>query len=164
MDRHRAALAAVAPERCLRRVVRLDGDVLRVQEEGFDLSQIERIVVVGMGKASARMAACLEGLLAERITEGLAVTAEGYTVPTERVEVVEASHPIPDERCVAAAKRVLDLVDGADEKDLVVVLISGGGSALLTLPAAGIELAARVGSDHLTVLRGDGRRIPCSET
>ena len=149
-----AALAAVAPESCLRRVVRLGGNILRVQEERFDLSQIERIVVVGMGKASARMAASLEGLLAERISEGLVVTAEGYTVPTERVEVVEASHPVPDARCVAAAKRILDLVDGADEKDLVVVLISGGGSALLTLPAPGIELADVIAANEILLRSG----------
>jgi len=149
-----AALTAVAPERCLRRVVRLDGDSLRVQEESFDLSQIERIVVVGMGKASARMAASLEGLLAKRISEGLVVTAEGYTAPTERVEVVEASHPVPDARCVAAAKRILDLVDGADEKDLVVVLISGGGSALLTLPVPGIELADVIATNEILLRSG----------
>ncbi|HUT87429.1 MAG TPA: glycerate kinase, partial [Candidatus Heimdallarchaeota archaeon] len=149
-----AALAAVAPETCLRRVVRLEGDILRVREERFDLSQIERIVVVGMGKASARMAASLEGLLAERISEGLVVTAEGYTVPTERVEVVEASHPVPDARCVTAAKRILDLVDGADEKDLVVVLISGGGSALLTLPVPGIELADVIATNEILLRSG----------
>ena len=149
-----AALTAVAPERCLRRVVRLDGNILRVQEERLDLSQIERIVVVGMGKASARMAASFEGLLAERISEGLVVTAEGYTVPTERVEVVEASHPVPDARCVAAAKRILELVDGADEKDLVVVLISGGGSALLTLPAPGIELADVIAANEILLRSG----------
>lgn len=151
-----AALTAVAPESCLRRVVRLEGNILRVQEQSFDLSQIERIVVVGMGKASARMAASLEGLLAERISEGLVVTAEGYTVPTERVEVVEASHPVPDARCVAAAKRILDLVDGADEKDLVVVLISGGGSALLTLPAPGIKLADVIATNE-TLLRSGAK-------
>jgi len=149
-----AALTAVAPERCLRRVLHLDGNILRVQEEGLDLSQIERIVVVGMGKASARMAASLEGLLAERISVGLVITAVGYTAPTKRVEVVEAFHPVPDARCVAAAKRILGLVDGADEKDLVVVLISGGGSALLTLPAPGIALADVIATNKVLLRSG----------
>jgi len=149
-----AALAAVAPEPCLRRAVRFDGDILRVREERIDLSQIERTVVVGMGKASARMAAYLEDLLGSRISEGLVVTATGYAVPTKRVTVVEGAHPVPDARCVAAAKGILDLVDGADENDLVIVLISGGGSALLTLPVPGIELADVISTNRILLRSG----------
>jgi len=150
----RASLAAVAPEVCLRAAVHIEGDVLRVREERIDLAPIERILVVGTGKASARMAACLEGLLAGRISEGLVVTAEGYAVPTQRVTILEASHPIPDARCLAAAKRIADLVDGAGEKDLVVVLISGGGSALLTLPAPGIALADLIAANGILLRCG----------
>jgi hydroxypyruvate reductase len=119
------ALAEVAPETCLRRAVRLEGEYLNVAQQRFDLTQIRRIIVVGMGKASSRMAASLEGILGEKISKGLIVTADGYKVPTRRVEVVEASHPVPDARGLAAAKRIVTLLDEADEDDLVIVLLRG---------------------------------------
>lgn len=137
---NKAAIAAVDPVTCLQRAVRLEGSRLVVGDRSVDLSPIERIIVVGMGKASARMAAALEGILSERISCGLVVTADGYAAPTERVTIVCAAHPIPDARGLAAAERIASLVDGAGENDLVIVLISGGGSALLSLPAPGIEL------------------------
>ena len=159
-----AALTAVAPETCLRRAVHVEGDQLHIAKEPFaketfaketfDLSHIQRIVVVGMGKASARMAATLEDLLGERISGGLVVTADGYRVPTLKVEVVEASHPIPDVRGCAAAERIVALVEDANEEDLVIVLISGGGSALLPLPAPGITLSDLAATNELLLLSG----------
>lgn len=80
------------------------------------------------------------GNSSDRIATGLVVTADGYNVPTKIVELVEAGHPIPDERGLAAAKRIAALVDSAAEKDLAIVLISGGGSALFTLPSESISL------------------------
>lgn len=148
------ALTAVAPEPCLRRALQLDGDCLHVGGESFDLSQVSRILVVGMGKASPRMAAALEQLLAERITDGLVVTADGYRVATNRVEIVEASHPVPDARGLAAAERIATLVGEACEQDLVIVLISGGGSALLPLPAPGITLSDLCSTNELLLLSG----------
>lgn len=154
-----AALTAVAPETCLRRVVHVEGDHLHVAEETFDLSRIQQILVVGMGKASARMAATLEDLLGERISGGLVVTADGYKVPTRRVatrrvEVVEASHPVPDARGRAAAERIVTLIEEANEEDLVIVLISGGGSALLPLPASGIALSDLAATNELLLRSG----------
>jgi hydroxypyruvate reductase len=93
-----------------------------------------------MGKASARMAQALEEILGDHITGGLVVTAPGYRAPTRRIEVMEAGHPVPDERSLSAARRITAIVDEAEEDDLVIVLISGGGSALLTLPAQGLPL------------------------
>ncbi len=148
------ALKAVAPETCLRRAIRREGKHLRVGEQTFDLSQVRRIIVVGMGKASSRMAASLEGILEEKISRGLVVTADGYKVPTRRVEVVEASHPVPDARGLTAAKRIVTILDEADADDLVIVLISGGGSALLTLPASGIELSAITATNELLLRSG----------
>jgi len=149
-----AALKAVTPEECLRRAVRMEEEYLSVGGRTFDLSQIGRVIVVGMGKASARMAAALEGLLGERISTGLIVTADGYKVPTKKVEVVEASHPVPDARGLAAARRIASLVDAAREKDLVIVLISGGGSALLPLPASGIALSDLAATNELLLRSG----------
>ena len=149
-----AALNAVTPEECLRRAVHMEKERLLVGGRTFDLSQIERIIVVGMGKASARMAVALEELLEDRISTGLIVTADGYKVLTHKVEIVEASHPIPDERGLVAAKRIATLLDKAGEHDLVIVLISGGGSALLTLPTSGITLSDLSRTNELLLRSG----------
>jgi len=148
------ALAAVSPEACLRRAIHLNGDVLSVAGESIDLSQIQRVIVVGMGKASARMAASLEMTIGERIDDGLVVTADGYGVPTERVKVVEASHPVPDGRGLAAARQIAQLADSAGENDLVIVLISGGGSALLTYPVDDVELSELAETNELLLRSG----------
>jgi len=149
-----AALTAVAPETCLERAVHLDGDHLLVTGAAVDLSRIARIFVVGMGKASSRMAASLETILGERIHAGLVVIADGYKVPTNRVKVVEAFHPVPDQRGIAAAQQIADLVDDAQEGDLAIVLISGGGSALLTLPSSGLVLDDLVATNELLLRSG----------
>jgi hydroxypyruvate reductase len=96
-----------------------------------------RTIVVGAGKAAASMAAAVEAHWKAPI-EGLVVTRYGHGVPCEHIEVVEASHPVPDEAGLNAARRILDKVSGLTADDLVLVLISGGGSALLALPADGI--------------------------
>jgi hydroxypyruvate reductase len=99
-----------------------------------------RTIVVGAGKASAAMGLALERHWPGELS-GLIVTRYGHGAPCERIEVVEAAHPVPDEAGRAAAARILDLVGGLTEDDLVIALISGGGSALLTLPADGLALA-----------------------
>lgn len=99
-----------------------------------------RTVVVGAGKAAASMAAAVEAHWNGPI-EGLVVTRYGHGVSCRHIEVVEASHPVPDEAGSKAARRILDKVSGLTADDLVLVLISGGGSALLALPPDGIALA-----------------------
>jgi glycerate 2-kinase len=100
---------------------------------------IGRTIVVGAGKASAAMARAVETSW-EGPIEGLVVTRHGYGVPCERIEIVEASHPVPDAASLHAAARILDRVTDLSENDLVLCLISGGGSALLAAPAAGLTL------------------------
>jgi glycerate 2-kinase len=100
-----------------------------------------RVVVVGAGKSSAVMAAAVEAAWPEVPIEGLVVTRYGHAVPTARIEVVEASHPVPDAAGEAAAARILAAVQGLTEDDLVLALISGGGSALMPLAAPGLALA-----------------------
>ncbi|MCS6932836.1 MAG: glycerate kinase [Acetobacteraceae bacterium] len=100
-----------------------------------------RIVVVGAGKSAAPMAAAVEEAWNHLPLSGLVVTRTGHAVPTRRIEVVEASHPVPDAAGEAAARRILSLVSGLAAEDLVLALISGGGSALLSLPAPGLTLA-----------------------
>jgi glycerate 2-kinase len=98
-----------------------------------------RLIVVGAGKASAEMARAVEDNWPGEL-EGLVVTRYGYAVPCERIEIVEAAHPVPDRAGEQAARRMLDLVGGLRPEDTVLCLISGGGSSLLPLPLAGITL------------------------
>jgi len=99
-----------------------------------------RLVVIGAGKASAAMARAVEDAWRGPLG-GLVVTRYGYAVPCQRIEIVEAAHPVPDDAGVAAAERILETVRGLGADDLVLCLISGGGSSLLTLPPPGATLA-----------------------
>ncbi|MGC1180190.1 MAG: glycerate kinase [Methyloceanibacter sp.] len=99
-----------------------------------------RTIVVGAGKASGAMAKAVEDHWQGPL-EGLVVTRYGHRLPTSRIEVVEASHPVPDAAGRDAAMRILKMVQGLSPDDLVLCLISGGGSALLALPAEGVSLA-----------------------
>ena len=135
-----AGIDAVSPARCIPRAIRTERNTLIVRERSFDLSQIRRVVVVGAGKASSAMASAVENVLKTRIASGLVVTAPGYATPTERIEVCEAAHPVPDRRNVASAARVLRIAEDAEPDDLILVLLSGGGSALLSLPPPSISI------------------------
>ena len=99
-----------------------------------------RTIVIGAGKASAAMARALEDHWPGPL-EGLVVTRYGYEVPCERIEIVQAAHPVPDEAGLVASRRIADKVTGLTEDDLVIALISGGGSSLLVAPAPGLALA-----------------------
>lgn len=136
-----AALDAVDPGAAVQRHLRREGERLRIGDATYDLGRYAHIYVVGAGKAGAPMARAVEQVLGHRITAGHVNVKYGYTLPTHIVELGEAGHPIPDEAGVAGAQRIAALVSQAGEDDLVVCLISGGGSALMTLPVAGITLA-----------------------
>lgn len=99
-----------------------------------------RTLVIGCGKAAASMAKALEDHWPGQLS-GMVVTRYGYNVPTKRIEVVEAAHPVPDESGRKAAERMLNMVRGLSADDLVLFLVSGGGSALLSLPAPGLTLS-----------------------
>ena len=98
-----------------------------------------RLIVVGAGKASAAMARAVEQNWPGPLS-GLVVTRYGYAVPCERIDIVEAAHPVPDAAGMHAAQRMLERVGALHEDDLVLCLFSGGGSALLPLPAPGLTL------------------------
>jgi glycerate 2-kinase len=152
-----AALAAVEPGAAVRRQVQRQGERLVIGERTYDLATVERIWVVGGGKAAAAMVAALHGILGEQPTGGLVVTKVGHVDPrlaTGPVEIVEAGHPVPDEAGVRATRRMADLLAGTTERDLVLAVISGGGSALMTLPAAGLSLADLQGTTDLLLRSG----------
>src|ERR1700761_4603140 len=100
-----------------------------------------RCIVVGGGKSAAVMAAALEDAWPDVALEGTVVTRYGHAVPTRRIEVIEASHPVPDENSERGAKRLLERVQGLTKDDLVIALMSGGASALLAAPVPGLTLA-----------------------
>lgn len=116
-------------------------DPMRCVPEALPERPAGRVVVVGAGKASARMAEAVEAAWGP--CEGLVITRDGYGRPTQGIEIVEASHPVPDARGLAATARMLGLVGGLGEDDLVLALISGGGSALMVMPAGAITLAEK---------------------
>ncbi len=135
-----AALASVDPVVAIRRYLSLEGDCLYVSGRAYDLSRFRHIYMVGAGKASGAMAQALEEILGERLTSGLVNVKYGYLAPAQRVRFQEAGHPLPDEAGLSATGRIVDLLCETDEDDLVICLISGGGSALLTSPQEGISL------------------------
>jgi hydroxypyruvate reductase len=136
-----AAVRAVDPGEAVRRHVIREGTRLRVGTEILDLAAIRQIIVVGCGKAAAPMAAAVEGILGERIARGVVVTKYRHLHPTATIRVHEAGHPVPDAAGLAGAEAVLDQVRRLGPQDLVLLLISGGGSALSPAPVAGISLA-----------------------
>jgi hydroxypyruvate reductase len=141
MEIFQAALGAVDPVEAILRYVKPADNGLQIGEHRFDYQDYDRILVVGAGKAGAPMAKALEDLLGDRIAEGVIVVKEGHGLPLKHVRIHEASHPVPDERGIRGAEEILALADGAGERDLVLCVISGGGSALLVAPAEGVTLA-----------------------
>lgn len=168
----RAALHAVDPMEAVRRNVSLEAETLTIGPGAYRLSEIDRILVVGAGKAGAPMAAALYDVLDDRISDGILNVKHGHATATATpdvrlgslefagsktgsplagatlehglrlgpIQVVEAGHPLPDVEGMAGADRIAELLKSAGQRDLVIVLLSGGGSALLPLPAAGITL------------------------
>ena len=146
-----AALDAVDPYAAVQNVLRRNGDTLTVagpsgseQNDAltYDLRRYRRIFVIAAGKAAAPMSRAAEDLLGNRLTQGLAVTKYGHALPAgdapsapSTIRIVEAGHPMPDEAGVRAGNEMLALVEQAGEEDLVIALLSGGGSALLVAPA-----------------------------
>ena len=113
-----------------------------------------RCVVVGAGKASAAMAAALDKAWADVNLSGIVVTRYGHAVPAGRVEIIEASHPVPDDMSAEAARRILAAVEGLTADDMVIALISGGGSALMVAPAEGMTLADKMAVNRALLASG----------
>lgn len=113
-----------------------------------------RVIVVGAGKASGAMAAAAEAALGDRIVDGVVAVKDGYLAPTRRVRLLEAGHPMPDARGAAAARAIHDLARAATADDLLLVLISGGGSALTPAPAPPITLEEKQALTRLLLRAG----------
>lgn len=113
-----------------------------------------RLIVVGAGKASGAMAAAVEEAWGERVAAGLVAVKDGYLAPTRRIRLIEAGHPVPDERGAAAAREIHALAGSATADDLLLVLVSGGGSALTPAPAPPVTLADKQAVTRLLLSAG----------
>lgn len=140
-----ASLEPVNPYRAVQNFVRRDGDLILAgpvqgKDISLDLQAVERVFLVGGGKATAAMARAVEDLLGDRVTEGIINVKYGFTQDLRVTRIQEAGHPVPDEPGIEGASKIMDLLRSATEKDLIFSLISGGGSALLCQPSRGITL------------------------
>jgi hydroxypyruvate reductase len=147
-----AALAAVQPEEAIARATMRDAASLRIGARRIVLSDYERAVIIGFGKAAVPM-----GRAALRLLDGLDVTGvlvSPAAAPVEGLDVVEGSHPVPDERSLNGGRRILEAAASVGENDLVMVLISGGGSAVVAAPARGLTLEDLKATNELLLRSG----------
>lgn len=162
-----AGLERVDPAAMMRRVIHLDGDDrrgrLQVRTElahvTYDLDDFDRIVVTGLGKATARMALALEDILGDRIECGIVAVKRDAVESLSRIRLVEAAHPVPDESSIAAARALLAPWDFLgcprfDARTLVINLVSGGGSAIACAPAEGLSLTDKAATTRLLLNSG----------
>ncbi|HNW27216.1 MAG TPA: glycerate kinase [Spirochaetota bacterium] len=140
-----AAIAAVNPVTAVKTHLIRKDETLQLLSGGrvykeYRLGDYSRVLVVGAGKATAAMARAVEMIFGDRIDTGLICVKYGYTERLDKIKIIEAAHPVPDSNGVAGAKKIVELLNSAGDDDLVISLISGGGSALLPLPPEPISL------------------------
>ncbi|MEA3434922.1 MAG: glycerate kinase [Thermodesulfobacteriota bacterium] len=150
-------LQAVEPGSAIKRSCKREGDNLLIGNKKYNLSGIKNIFVTGAGKATAPMAAAIEDILGENITSGIINVKYGHTANLNCIRLIEAGHPVPDKNGMLGAGEILNLVEGTKKDDLVLCLISGGGSALFVLPAEGITLKDK--QDTIRILLSCGATI-----
>lgn len=150
-----AALAASDPAALVRKAVSVRGDRLTVKNLEFDLNRFDRVLVLGGGKATGGMAEAVEGLLGERIAEGSVNVPDYLPMPRlRRIVPRPSTHPYPSEKGVMGVKAMLRIAKGATDRDLCLCLFSGGGSALMPLPAPGLSLEDKVEATKLLLRSG----------
>ena len=150
----RAALKAADPLEAVRRHLAVEGHQLSAGRRRYRLDAYRNIYVIGAGKASAAMAACVERLLRQRIRGGLVNVKYGHLAKLRRIELNECGHPVPDENGVRGAGRIAGIARQAGADDLLICLISGGASALMALPAPPVTLAQKQATTKLLLACG----------
>jgi glycerate 2-kinase len=136
-----AAINAVEPGEAIRHFVQREGDALSVSGKAYDLSAYRRVCLLGIGKASAGMSEALAGILGNRLADSLVISKH---IPPDlklSLNIIEAGHPVPDERSLAAGEKTIGFLNVLGPQDLLFCLISGGGSAMVTAPVEGVSLA-----------------------
>lgn len=143
LESFECAVDSVNPKTIVKRWVSIVESLLKVGDNSYNLDLFEHIFVIGGGKAGGPMAEALEELLGSQITKGIVNVPHGSHYETKIVELHGASHPLPDASSVEGTKMILDIADKAGESDLIVCLISGGGSSLMCYPREGITLVEK---------------------
>lgn len=133
-----AAIDTVHPQTVVPKVISLEGETLSVSRQTYDLREYDRLYVVGGGNVAGETAAALETIFGDRITRGVIIT--DVPASTETVKIVEASYPIPSYQGMSGAREILEIARQATEEDILLTIVSGGGSALLPAPTANISL------------------------
>lgn len=149
-----AGLVAVDPCQAVFNVASVVNDSLLIDGATYELAQFDRILVIGAGKATARMAQAVESLLGSRISQGLVIVKLGHCQPLSIIEQVEAAHPVPDEAGMSGTERILKTVRDADKNTLIICLLSGGASALLVSPVDGVTLQDKQHTTRLLLNAG----------
>jgi glycerate 2-kinase len=134
-----AALSGADAAKAVSRHLRVDGETIDVDGRLYPLRSYRKIFVIGAGKASAQMCRALVELIGDWFYGGIIIVKYGYAVPVKKVAIIEAGHPIPDENGLRATQQIVSLLRQTTSEDLVINLISGGGSALLCSPADGVS-------------------------
>jgi hydroxypyruvate reductase len=141
---YRDAVREVDPAGLIQSRVKKDGRTLLIHGQDTkiseDLSRYKQVIVLGIGKASARMAAAMENILGDELSAGFIITKYGHGCKLRKIQVMEAGHPVPDENSLEGARILSQMAEAADAHTLIINLISGGGSSLFCLPADGISL------------------------
>lgn len=155
----KVALAAVDPTESVHRRLRRQGNQLDLDGKSFDLTRYRKVILIGAGKAGTPMARAVVDCLEGRLDGGLVIVKEGYAEGAEDlaakgVTIFEAGHPIPDERGRLGTQGILELLHGVSSEDLVVCVISGGGSALMHAPVHGVSLEDMQGVTGLLLSAG----------
>jgi len=135
-----AGLSSASPQMAVAKYCHRSAETLSLAGRTYDLTKTSNLFVVGAGKASATMARAIEDLVGDKISDGIVVVKYGHTDTLKKIRQIEAGHPVPDENGLRGATEILNLVRSAESNDLVLFLISGGGSALAPLPAQGLSL------------------------
>jgi glycerate-2-kinase len=134
------AVNAVEPKQLIKIKLKVENDQLQVEGYTFDLRKFKHVYVVGGGKASGKMAQAIEEILGKYVTAGVVNVPHGTRQETHVIELNEASHPVPDEAGIKGTLSIMAVAEQAEENDLVICLISGGGSSLMPMPREGISL------------------------
>ena len=154
----KAAISAGNPEKCVNENLKIKRNKLLVtgSKKYIDLSLIKSVIVVGAGKATANMAKAIENIFlnVNLPLSGIISVKYGYSTPLERIRIIEAGHPFPDNEGKKAAEMIVKLLKNAGKDDLVISLISGGGSALLPSPSKGISMRDKIKTTELLLQCG----------
>ena len=149
-----AAIKAADPQEALRGTLIRKGHQIKAGDITYDLSRFRRVLCVGAGKGSGRMAMALEQVLGDALEGGIVIVTDGHNTPCNHIRILEAAHPVPDRRSVKATQGILSLVQSLTPHDLLIVLLSGGASSLLCAPAAGLTLADKQRTTRLLLRSG----------